>query len=301
MMKKFISCLPDEAFLSKINIPGTHDSCTAFCALENMSRCQSLTVNQQLEAGIRLFDIRLHKKGQEFYLVHALADCFTDSTKQKRLTFGEVLESFRNFIMDNPEEVLIVSVKQDRGIMSRKFFPAFYNKYIKENQGEWFLKNEDPTLSQCRGKMVLMRRCKVKRKFGKEHEAGLDFSIWKDQDGKRKTHPLPVILNKNTVAMVQDRYGLPADVKWKDCALSFLEYADSVIEKNQFALHFFSTAHREQGKTLFETAEKVNGEFMKYELKKNGAQGWMFFDFPEKELIDKVITSNFEIYKEKVK
>ncbi len=303
-MKKVFSSLPDDIYISEINIPGTHDSCTAFCTMENMSRCQELTVRQQLERGIRLFDIRLNKSGNEFYLVHSLADCFSDSGKQNKLTFSEVQNDFCEFLKANPEETVVVSVKQDRGIMNRWFFPSFYDKYIKGNEGEWCLANENPTLSECRGKMVLMRRCRIWPSFRKKHPAGLDFSYWKDQKGKRKKGHEKVVLSpgiKDPVltAFVQDRYSLEPCVKWNESAKPFLE--KSVTNRASIYVHFLSTAYREKGETLFETAERVNAEFMKYELKGDCAQGWMLFDFPSEELVDKVIKSNFEIYKEKTK
>lgn len=303
-MEKLFSELPDDIYLSAVNVPGTHDSCTAFCTMENMCRCQSLTVSQQLDMGIRLFDIRLYKSGNTFYLCHSLADCFTDSEKKLKLTFDNVLEAFRSFLKENPDETLIVSVKQDRGIMNRFFFPDFYEKYIAGNENEWYLKNENPTLAECRGKMVLMRRCKVFPWWKKDKACGLDFSHWKDQDGKRRVKPEAVILqggvkDAELTAFVQDRYGLAPEVKWNRCALPFLER--SVPNKAAFYVHFLSTAYRYSGKSLYETAEKVNDDFKKYELSKDSAQGWMLFDFPAKEMIYKVITSNFEIYKESKK
>ena len=300
-MESVFRDLPDNVYLSQINIPGTHDSCTAFCSMSNMSCCQSMTVNEQLKAGIRLFDIRLGEKAGNFFLVHAIATCYSDKDKQKVLYFDEVLGAFRDFLKANPEETLVVSIKQDRGIMNRCFFPRFYDKYIKGNENEWYLKNENPNLSECRGKMVLMRRCKVWKRFLKNNAAGLDFSYWKDQDGKKKTAPLPVRLSSEAVATVQDRYGLPAEKKWKDCIFPFLEKAFECIGENGFAVSFLSTANRGKGETLVEPAEKVNAEFMRYSLKTDVPSGWMLFDFPTKELIDKVIKSNFEIYKEKMK
>ncbi|MBQ8503024.1 MAG: phosphatidylinositol-specific phospholipase C domain-containing protein [Clostridia bacterium] len=302
-----LSQLGDDILLSQINLAGTHDSCTAFVSMENMSRCQLLTVKEQLSMGIRLFDIRLNRSGEEFYLVHSLADCFSDKEKKSKLTFGEVLKDFREFLIENPLETIVVSVKQDRGIMSRSFFPAFYNKYIKGSEDEWYLKNENPSLSDCRGKMVLMRRCKVWRSFLKGTDAGLDFSYWKDQSGKRKTTPELVILScdrhhsKDALlsAVVQDRYSLAPGKKWHDCAKPFLD--GCVTEPGIFSLHFISTSHRKKGETLVETASEMNSFFSEYELRKNEAQGWFFLDFPTKELCDKIMKSNFGIYEVKEK
>ncbi len=300
-----LSGLGDDIFLSEINLVGTHDSCTAFVSMENMAQCQSLTVKQQLELGIRLFDIRLNRKGDEFYLIHSLADCYSDMEKQHKLIFGEVLEDFRNFLKENPSETLVVSIKQDRGIMSRNFFPAFYNKYIRGNENEWYLKNENPCLAECRGKMVLMRRCKVWRSFLKNTQAGLDFSHWKDQSGKRKVRTESLILSVDSAATepavlsaeIQDRYSLAPDVKWHKCAMPFLHRCET--SQSKFCLHFISTSYRKKGETLKETAEEMNGYFFNYALRKDSAQGWFFLDFPTKELCDKIMESNSEIYEVK--
>lgn len=306
-MKKVFSRLPDDIYLSALNIPGTHDSCTVYCNMENMSRCQSLTVKQQLSLGVRLFDIRLGKKSEDFFLVHSLATCYSDKEKKQELFFDEVLGAFREFLKENPDEALVVSIKQDRGIMNRWFFPKFYRKYIKGNEGEWYLKNENPTLSDCRGKMVLMRRCRVWKSFLRDKDAGLDFSYWPDQSGKRKTstESFPVAYasfrdkEPSLMTHIQDRYSLEPRIKWKNCAKPFLDSCRS--DAANVSIHFISTSFRYPGETLERTADELNGYFSDYELKKAYSQGWMLFDFPSEELLDKVIRSNFEIYKERLK
>ncbi len=291
-----LSQLDDGIFLSEINLAGTHDSCTAFVSMENMARCQSLTVKEQLKLGIRLFDIRLNRKGDEFYLIHSLADCYSDEKKTKKLTFYEVLSDFREFLKENPSEALVISIKQDRGIMSRNFFPAFYNKYIKGNEDEWYLKNENPTLGLCRGKMILMRRCKVWRKYRKSVEAGLDFSFWKDQGSNKKTKTEKTVLCVGSASVeprvleaeIQDRYSLDCKRKWFQSAKPFLDICET--SKDKFCLHFISTSYRKKGETLVETAEEMNGYFKEYELKKGN--GWVFIDFPDRDIVEKINSSN---------
>ncbi len=282
-MEKVFAAAADGVHLSRLNIPGTHDSCTAFCTMENMCRCQNLTVKEQLALGIRLFDIRLYKRGKDFFLCHSFADCFTDSSKKTKLTFDEVLEEYRAFLKENPQETLIVSIKQDRGIMNRFFFPAFYEKYIVGNEKEWYLKNEIPTFKDCRGKMVLMRRCKVFPWWGKDRSCGLDFSHWKDQGSKRKEKIYPVALNKKQKATVQDRYGLDPERKWNKCEKPFLESCK--CDENNISVHFISTAYRYKNESLVKSAEKMNNLFKDYDLKEN--KGWFLFDFPDEEIIDK--------------
>lgn len=301
-MKELFSLLPGDIHLSQVNIPGTHDSCTAFCTMENVARCQSLTISQQLDMGIRLFDLRLGKKKGRYFLVHSLATCFSDKEKSKVLFVEEVLDAFKKFLRENPREVIIVSIKQDRGIMSRFFFEKLYKEIILADKDMWYLENDNPLLSSCRGKMVLMRRCKLRKGFKQNQTTGIDFSFWPDQSGKKKisaeSFPLSLDSNKRALltAHIQDRYSLEPDVKWHSCAKPFLDAC--VPDKENISLSFISTSFRYKGKTIKETAQKLNSFFTEYELKKEKAQGWMLFDFPTQQLIDKVIASNFEIYKE---
>lgn len=287
MTMNILSQLDDSIYLSEVNIAGTHDSATAYVAMENMARCQDKTIAEQLETGIRLLDIRLSKKGDEFYLVHAIADCYSDQAKTKRLTFDEVLTCCKKFLADNPQETIILSIKQDRGIINRWFFPPFYDKYIKGDESSWYLGDSVPTLGQCRGKLVLMRRCRVWKSFYETAEGGLNFSFWKDQKSK-KPKAYPVKLSKESKAIVQDRYCLSPEPKWT-CSESYMNCA--LTDKNNLALHYISTSVKTDG-NLVGTAEYLNRKFMEYPLKKK--TGWIFCDFPTTELIEKIMTSNIE-------
>ena len=282
-MKNFFSLLPDTTYLSEVNVAGTHDSCTAYCTMENVCRCQSLTVKEQLELGIRLFDIRLYKSGDSFYLCHSIADCFCEEEKKTKLTFDDVLEDFSLFLKEYPDEILIVSVKQDRGIINRFFFPSFYAKHILGSEDRWYLKNEIPLLSECRGKMVLMRRCKVFPWWGKDRECGLDFSHWRDQGNKFRTKIYPVNLNKRQKAIVQDRYGLDPCKKWEKSEKPFLD--NCKCNSDNIAVHFISTAYRYKNENLTKTAGKMNGFFKAHNLKEG--KGWFLFDFPDEEIMKK--------------
>lgn len=282
-----LSLLSDDVKLSQLNIAGTHDSATAFVAMENTARCQDKTIAQQLEMGVRLLDIRLSKKGEEFYLVHSLADCYSDKEKTRRLTFAEVLADCKSFLEKNPQETIILSIKQDRGIINRWFFPPFYDKYIKGDEQWWYLENTVPDMGQCRGKLVLMRRCRVWQSFYKTAQGGLNFSFWHDQARKR-LKAKKVNLNKREKALVQDRYGLDPKTKWK-CSEHYLDTAET--SENKLAVHFISTSAKTDG-TLVGTAEYINKKFMQYPLKKGA--GWIICDFPTEELIKKIMMSNIE-------
>lgn len=272
-----------EKYISEINLFGTHDSLTAFVSMEKLSRCQSLTLSEQLALGVRLIDVRLRKSKDEFFLIHSLADCYTDESKKEKMKFSCVLEECERFLKENPREFIVMSVKQDRGIQNRFFFPAFYRRYIEGRENLWLLSDRIPRVEECRGRIVLMRRCKVFGGFKRENPCGLDFSNWKDQGSSRKEKLYPVILNKDQKAVVQDRYAIEPERKWKKCEKPFLDSCR--CDENNICLHYISTAYHYKNETLVKTAKEMNGYFKDYDL--GEGKGWFFFDFPDKEIADK--------------
>ncbi len=279
-----LSTLPDSIPISEINLIGTHDSATTFCSFESSAKCQDTVIAGQLDMGIRLLDIRLCRKNGEYYLCHSLSDCYTDSTKKKRLTFTDILRDCEGFLRDNPREFILMSIKQDRGLQSKRFFPPLYEKYI-EGSTLWHTENRVPTLGECRGKIILMRRCYLTKKYTAKHSCGMDFSHWKDQD-KPKLHPLPLLLGGDISAMIQDRYRLPPEKKWESCAKPFLDTCE--VSGNKLAIHFLSTSSK--GVNPLAAAREINPKFMQYEI--NRPVGWIFADFVDEKMTEKIMISN---------
>lgn len=287
-----LSGLPDGLFLSQINLAGTHDSATAVCAFPRMAQCQTLSVSEQLDLGIRLLDIRLCRRGNIFYLVHGKANCYSDSEKKVRLTFDTVFDAVRRFLQAHPRETVVLSIKQDRGFISTAFFAAFYKAYIEPYRSLWVVENRVPTLQECRGRMVLMRRCICAASLLRQTACGLDFSVWEDQGAKAETEPCAVTLHDSCRALVQDRYRLPPEKKWAACAKPFLDSA--VPAENLLLLHFLSTSG---GRGIpAQNAPIVNAAFAEYALSETHAHGWFFMDFPTPALCEKLAASNYILY-----
>lgn len=97
--------LDDTLPLSALTIPGTHDSGALYSIADVAGKCQSLTVREQLKAGVRFFDIRLQLRGDKLAVVHSFVDQLTD--------FADVLDDMTDFLRDHPTEFLLVSIKQD--------------------------------------------------------------------------------------------------------------------------------------------------------------------------------------------
>lgn len=294
--KNVLSALSGGIFLSEINLAGTHDSATAFCAFSRLAKCQAHTFEEQLRMGVRLLDIRLCRMGNRFYLVHGKANCYRNETKEERLSFDEVFEVLKAFLRENPRETVVLSVKQDRGYLQKSFFKAFYNQYIRPQENLWYLENRVPRLSECCGKLVLMRRCKKAESFESANSCGLDFSVWEDQASRTETSPLTVTLSADCRAAVQDRYRLAPEIKWNDCEKPFLESVRP--SSHEICLHYLSTCGGSG--VPEENAVYVNTQFADYPLPKDRACGWFFLDFPTEALCDKIMRSNLTLWGDKL-
>ncbi len=278
--------------ISCLNLIGTHDSATAFVSFSKFAKCQELSVREQLEAGVRIFDIRLFAINNTVYLIHGYADCFCDEKKTGLLTFDMVLDTFTQFLKENPRETIVVSIKKDRGAMgifAEKFFSLFHKKYISNNN-IWFTENRVPKLSEVRGKIVLMRRCRAKQK----DRCGLDFSVWKNQKSKNETEPFKITTNEKFSAIIQDCYNVEPYKKWEICK-NFCQYAKP--DENTVALNFFSTASNSSPQ---KNAAVINKYFNQYEIKTDECSGWYVLDFVDKAMCDKIMQTNFSLYSKKL-
>ena len=114
---RWMGLLPnrDTTRLNQITLPGTHDTGTS--PLSGNARCQSMSLRQQLDAGVRFIDIRLELMG-------------TDPTRLQiyhgpsgtGLFFAEdVVAVCTAFLADNPTETVVMLLSQNRNALDDAF------------------------------------------------------------------------------------------------------------------------------------------------------------------------------------
>lgn len=291
--------IPGSLLISLINLPGTHDSSTRFVSLSLFSRCQETSIRQQLENGIRFLDIRLEFRESVFYAVHGIANCRVSKKKKSPLlTFTDIFTDIQNFLDSYPSEAVVVALKMERDTNADEFFPVFYEQFIEQNGSRWFLENRIPALDECRGKIVLLRRCAI----GKSHRSfddsnsGLNLTECFDSPLSEDGLPLPCpvgILDQKLPrynVVIQDSFMLNPFHKWKKAVRPALDYFTPA--NNMIAIHFLSTA----GIPFIPRINSgyVNSKFNTYPLQRRNKYGWICFDFPANGQIAQIIQSNFE-------
>lgn len=291
-LKSWMKNIDNNTEVLRLNLAGTHDSVTKYAQFSHLSKCQNLNIYEQLCIGIRGLDIRVQSRGSRLGMVHGVAKAFnTPNHFGKQMDLADVLEQCYRFLDENPSETIVFQFKNDSGKEMEHCFDILFHRYIKDNQSKWYLENRSPLMNEARGKIILIRRCKMLQSNEyNPHNTGIDFSKWIEQD---KPVPEPLTLKtggENEMSFViQDRYKYKPEPRWNDCIMPFLNTMTDFC--GTYIINYLSTAGGLKGP--YNNSKYINPAFMKYPLKKNTYYGMIYVDFPTEELVEKIIRTNF--------
>jgi 1-phosphatidylinositol phosphodiesterase len=99
-----MSFLPNDTILSSISIPGTHETLSRNYGTE-IAECQTLSLESQLKAGIRVIDVRCRHVENSFAIHHGMIFL--------HLMFGDVLQILEQFLQENPTETVLMRLKEE--------------------------------------------------------------------------------------------------------------------------------------------------------------------------------------------
>lgn len=291
-LRRWMSEIDDGKKLFELNIPGTHDCVTQYVQLPHFARCQDRNIYEQLNIGVRALDIRVKPKGNRLLMIHAFTKAFNNPNRLgKQMDFADVLSHVYNFLDRNPSETVVIQFKNDTGKNYEWSFDNLFKTYIEPDINRWFLENRTPTLGEARGKIVLLRRCKMDKTNPEytDENTGIDFSSWVEQ---KPVVPDALVLKTGSKDgaqfIIQDRYKYKPQGKWFECVKPFLDVKRSPEE--QYVICYLSTSGGVAGP--YRNSLFVNDEFMKYKTEKGNYLGTMYIDFPTPEITRKIIGSN---------
>ena len=278
--------LPDEMLLSEIVIPGTHDSATQYVQLAFFSKCQALSIGEQLDAGFRYLDIRLgiDNETDALQLMHGFTRCKT-GVFSKTLLLNDVLDACYGFLDAHPTETVIFAVKQEHGNESVGEFETRLDAIIREDESRWLLSDTLPALGQARGKLVLLRRYEDEAALGER--AGVPF-LWANQNGSADLSLHAAAEDNGGYTLwVQDRYEYGSKDKWN----AFTSGIDAARERAQgdIAVHFLSTKGTLAYGHPYLFAKPLNQKLLRADL---ALDGWIIVDFASAPLAERIWSAN---------
>lgn len=282
--------LDDALRLNEIVLPGTHDSATQYVQLAFFSKCQAISVGEQLEAGFRYLDIRLGLADGGIKLMHGFTNCKTGPMPwDEALYLDTVLEQCYAFLRAHPSETVVFAVKQEHGDQTAQDFAERLEAVIAGEPELWYLGNEIPTLGEARGKLVLMRRY-VDRSLDENAACAGVLLMWPNQNGHEDpAKHVEMTDNLSYRLWVQDRYEYGAEDKWT-AFLKGLE--EPAIGKDDLSIHFLSTKGTLPYGHPYYFSHALNTRLL--ELPTEKLRGWIVVDFGDAALASAVWRANFQ-------
>lgn len=277
----WMAALPDDTPLSALVIPGTHDSATQYVQLAYFSKCQALSIGEQLEAGFRYLDIRLGDAGKNDFplLMHGFTKCKV-SALGSALTLDSVLADCYAFLAQHPTETVLFAVKHEHGDSPDAAMAEALDRFISVQPRNWLVTDTMPTLGECRGKLVLLRRW--------EGGDGLPF-LWEDQKGAADVSQNAAMTDEGSFRLwVQDRFEYSANDKWA----AFTAGLKAPAAEGDVLLSFLSTKGTGTYGHPYQFAEKLNAQLL--ELDSAALRGWIAVDFGTPKLAEHIWRANFK-------
>lgn len=220
----WMSGIPDDALLSSVNIPGSHDAGTAdvlddLAKNVSFSSCQYLYFEEQLNVGARSFDIRCDAGGEHttaghVRIVHGFSAIGCDNRDGSVLTLENILTHSLRFLDQYPSETIILTIKPDDG--SVKGLEDAVETWVRENKSRVYCGEGIPTMGEARGKVVLVRRFPRTDPTDDaelERGMGIDLSNWDDFDYKNYHAYAKIYDQDGTQVYVQDAYDVAGSDK----------------------------------------------------------------------------------------
>jgi len=254
--KDWMGALPDGLYLSQMSIPGTHDTGTFLGIGGDIAQAQSMNIQQQLDAGIRMFDIRLGNSNicqldsSGLWIFHG--------TVCQGTRFETVLGAVTSFLTAHPKEAVLMSIRNEDVNDVSDLTAEVANELQNGGAASFLYTGADlnPTLGALRGKIFIFDRFS-----GGEwtYYSLATVRSWCDgNDGTAHCDPDvgPDRGITNTGGWTQDHYDLSNDWsladKWRDAVtpedilngstddpgvLDQLEQADHSLSKDPYTLY----------------------------------------------------------------
>ena len=146
----WMSSLDDKTSLREVNMPGSHDTMALYSIGDLAGQCQSLSLKEQLNLGVRFLDIRLKEDNNKLKAVHGFID--------QNASFKTITKTVESFINKHPQEFLIMSIKEEANASKSKI--SFEDNLKTYLNSDIYLKGNDipEKVGDVRGKILLLSR-----------------------------------------------------------------------------------------------------------------------------------------------
>ena len=206
----WITALPDNAYASQLSIPGTHDAATGDGTTFSLGKTQSLTLQEQWNMGIRVFDLRpgykkvrkgLFKYVNELHIYHGIVET--------RTSFKAAVKVLSDNLAANPGEFAIILMRFENDS------PLYNKRDVWNSLMSSFLTSSDfpaerrvdfrpdLTVGELRGKILVLSR----DAYASAPSTGAFVSGWSHSESGT-TNALISGKNASATLQLQDYYSV---------------------------------------------------------------------------------------------
>ena len=125
----WMSSVNDEAFIKDIVLPGSHDAGTEGMFYAGCT--QKYSVADQLDRGVRYFDLRVNKKGNDLFIFHSILDGDP---------FSDVVRDLSSFMKTHPTEFVVLDFQH----FKNNAYEATFDLLERNIPEDWFVQNNTP-------------------------------------------------------------------------------------------------------------------------------------------------------------
>ncbi|MBQ6874166.1 MAG: phosphatidylinositol-specific phospholipase C [Clostridia bacterium] len=276
--KDWMSRIDGSKYISEISIPGSHDSCALYEPLDNISKCQTYSVKDQLEMGVRFLDIRVFMLFGKDQISHGVI--------LQGQRFRDMVKTCLDFLEENPDETILFSVKEEQVVLSEQNVADLIAEIISEDESKWFTENRIPTLDEVRGKIVLVNRYSSYQYKGLMATA---FDGWENNMSFDITHWYYTI-------HVQDHYEMKneqdIEEKWNEAKALFDMCREEAYWQGNLYINFLS-GNIGLIPNITKVSDFMNVRFEEYVKETGkGSYGIVVADYVTTELCEQIIETN---------
>ena len=276
-LNNWMGSLNDNLLLSELSIPGTHQSCAQHENWPGTAKCQEISLNDQLNIGVRFLDIRCRHYKDAFVLHHGAV--------YQKYNFNDVLKECWDFLKNNPSECIIMSIKEEHDPHNNtRSYEETFDTYVKKNPEGWELSASISSLGDVRGKIVLFRRFNIKK-----GTKGIKANYkWKDNT--------TFSINTSYSSLrIQDYYKVDNKSKKWDSITALFDDATSGAND---VLHVNFSSGYSPGifgiPDIPEISDYINPKLISYfENNTSGRYGSVLMDFVSEENCSLIVATNF--------
>lgn len=213
---EWMAGIPDDALLSSVNIPATHDTGTAgvvqdLVASLSLTSCQNLYYDEQLNVGARSFDIRGNATKDDAFaadvkIIHGGDTWQCQEKDGSDLTLQSIFNTSLAFLKKHPSETIILTIKPDDG--STVGMEHAVAEFVKNHQDKVYTEGDIPSMKEARGKIVLIRRFKLTQNYEawQTRAMGLDLTNWDDVSYRDYKYAYKTYDDGKNRVYIQDAY-----------------------------------------------------------------------------------------------